>query len=106
MSKLFSKVVSKLPAEANLKSRRKTEEKILENNKTKSFHFYFPTTGKHHSIGLKDRCWSEDLSFADRLKFAASGESNKKMPLRFGEGTFEAKFTGVTENEDAGTSKF
>ena len=73
MSKLFSKVVSKLPAEANLQSRRKTDEKIPENNKTKTFHFYFPTTGKHPSIGLKDRCWPEDLSYADRLKFAASG---------------------------------
>ena len=103
MSKIFSKVVSILPAEANVKSRRKTDEKILENNRAKTFHFYFPTTGKHHSIGLKDRCWPEDLSFADRLKFAASGESNKKMPLRFSEGTFEAKFIGVTETEDAGT---
>ena len=80
MSKLFSKVVSKLPAEANLKSRRKIDEKFLENNKTKTFHFYFPTTGKHHSIGLKGRCWPEYLSYADRLKFAVSGESNKKRP--------------------------
>ena len=103
MSKLFSKVVSKLPAEANVKSRRKTDEKNLENNRAKTFHFYFPSTGKHHSIGLKDRCWPEDLSLADRLKFAASGESNKKMPLRFSEGTFEAKFIGVTETEDAET---
>ena len=30
-------------------------------------------------------------------------ESNKKRRLRFGEGTFEAKFIGVTENEDAET---
>ena len=103
MLKLFSKVVSKLPAEANMKSGRKTDEKILEINKTKTFQFYFPTTGKRHSIGLKDRCWPEDLSYADRLKFAASGEPNKKRPLRFSEGTFEAKFIGITENEDAET---
>ena len=85
------------------KAGRKTDEQILENNKTKTFHFYFPTTGKHHSIGLKDKCWPEDLSYAYRLKFAASDESNKKMLLRFGPGTFETKFFGVTESEDAST---
>ena len=42
MSKLVSKVVSKLPAEANVKSRRKTDEKILENNRAKTFHFLLP----------------------------------------------------------------
>ena len=42
MSKLFSKVVSKLPAEANVKSRRKTDDKNSREQKSEDLSFLLP----------------------------------------------------------------
>ena len=101
MPKLFSQVVSKIPEELSTKSNRKNEERLLKLNAGKRFHFFFPSTGDHHSIELNSKFWPKDLNYSERLKFANAPGSNKKLPLRYDEGTFHAKFIGVTDSEDS-----
>ena len=101
MPKLFSQVVSKIPEELSTKSNRKNEERLLKLNAGKIFHFFFPSIGDHHSIELDSKFWPKDLNYSERLKFANALGSNKKLPLCYDEGTFYAKFIGVTDTEES-----